>query len=180
VCVRFRQGFSDYLAIVECKDEKVSIDQVESLSKKQEDVGAARVILVSSKGFQKGAIAAAESYGIDTHVLTEERADWTRSVRKHVHELPFPRGIEFDMPPVPESMRGPGRFAKYADIDFVDSNRGAPFTLATIARDVSLWAHKSKLPLPCVVELNFEDGTAFKPPGQQTFIPVNGLKIELA
>lgn len=70
VCIRFRKQFSSYFAAVECKDERVSIGEVEELKTKREDIGADRIIVLSSGGFQQGAIEAARAYGIDAHELT--------------------------------------------------------------------------------------------------------------
>lgn len=100
VSLRFRHGYYEYLAIIECKDfkTKVPVKEVEAFRTKIEDVGAQKGIMVSPKGFQKGATKAAETFNIDLFTLTEEVGDWTKTIRENVIQVPFPTSIQFDHP----------------------------------------------------------------------------------
>lgn len=180
ICVRFKHAFSDYFTMVECRDKRVSISEVEALQVKKADVGAARAIIVTSEGYQKGALDVAEHYGIDVHELSEERVDWTRTIREEVYRIPFPRSVEFDMPamaPANDSRHiGPVRFA---DINFFDEEGNRRFDLASVLVDVGSWAHEIGLALPCSIDLRFDEGTSFESPRGKLLIPVYGLKFVL-
>jgi hypothetical protein len=179
ICIRFKKQFSEYLAVVECKDERVSIDEVEALSKKQDDMGADRLIVLSARGFQQGALEAAKAYGIDAHELTEERLDWTTAIKTHRHELPFPRNIHFDMPSLPAAGDVNSGYMKFSELEFHDAVCGGIFTLADVIRDVCVWAHKTALTLPCQVDVRFDDATSFRPPNHPVQVPVYGLTLQL-
>jgi hypothetical protein len=181
VSVRFKRAFSDYHTMVECKDERVSIDQIESLIQKRADVGADRVVVISSGGYQEGAVKAAKAHGVDVHELTEDRAHWTQAIRRDICDVPFPREIEFDMPPVgstevPERVFGP---IKFTEVEFFDGLSDRAFDLATVLRDVGVWAYEKELRLPCEVDLRFDEGTLLRPPGKNVLVPVYGLKFVL-
>ncbi|MFY9825659.1 MAG: restriction endonuclease [Thermoanaerobaculia bacterium] len=175
--VRFKQGYYDYLAVVECKDYKISIDLVEAFRTKLEDVSADRGIMVSSVGFEAGAKAAAEAYGIEIFTLQGELSDWTKRVRETQHDLPMAVGITFDHDPLEdaESLSGFSLFAEIK-LSFPD---GQQSNLANIIRDVCLWAHKEKLPLPAKVDLRFSEGVSFRVPEKDLWIAVRGLLIRL-
>lgn len=180
IAVRFKRLYSEFLLMVECKDERVSIDQIEALNTKRQDVGANHVIVVSSSGYQEGAIQAAKSHGIDLHELTEERVDWTSTLRRKLYEVPFARHVEFDSPPFAGTASSPPIGpVKFADIVFHNSEDRDAFTLAEILHDVTVWAHGREIQLPCEIRLRFEGTVVFQPPGRQILTPVYGLSITL-
>ena len=63
---RYRLGGLEYLTIVECKHwkERVGVDIVNQLYSIQQDVGAHKAAVVTTRGFQKGAITVASKNGI--------------------------------------------------------------------------------------------------------------------
>jgi hypothetical protein len=179
ICVRYERVGQQHFVMVECKDEEVSISQVEGFNTKKMDVGADHVVVVSARGFQEGAMAAARAYDIDVFHLSEESVGWTESIRTHVHEIPWPRSIDFDMPPAKLQEKTPSFAVRLTATPFVNDLQHTSTNLATIVRDVCLWAHQVKLPLPCIVDARFDEGMAFRPPNSSVFIPVYGLKLTL-
>jgi hypothetical protein len=55
-----------HVVAVECKDHfsSISVDKIEAFHSKLEDVGADKGIIIAKSGFQQGAMAAADNYGI--------------------------------------------------------------------------------------------------------------------
>lgn len=81
VTIRFKNGFYEYLTIIECKNytEPVPAEKVDALVTKSRDVGANKAIMVSSASYQKGAIEVARRHNIQLLSLktikeTTERA----------------------------------------------------------------------------------------------------------
>ncbi len=180
ICVRYDRNGEIYFAMVECRDKKVSIDQVEALHTKKKDVGADHVVVVSSAGFQKGAHAAAKAYHIDIFKLKELAVDWTEEIRTHVNKLPWPRSIEFDMPQVPVVNGAAPILAQLTETPFVNDADGTSTNLGFIVRDVCIWAHESRFRLPCEVHIKFDPGMSFRPPQTSVFVPVYGVKMVLS
>lgn len=179
ISLKFHQGYYDYLAIVECKDTLVSIDMVESFKTKIEDVGAHRGIVVTSKGYQSGAVEAAKAYDIELFKLSEESTDWIVKVREDVHEFPFASQIAFDHPPMnPEQQIEPSSDVDWRNIPFIDRN-GHRTNLGDIITDTCMWAHENKVDLPLIVNIRFESGMSFRLPSATTMIPISGIRITL-
>lgn len=67
-------GGADLLVLVECKryNCRVPVDDVEEFHSKLDDIGAQKGILVTTLGFQKGAIKAARGRRIALALLTQE------------------------------------------------------------------------------------------------------------
>lgn len=79
VLIRHRQGLYEHLVVVECKYWRQSVKRlhVDALATTVREVGAAKGVLFSSKGFQAGAITQAEGEGIDLFVVRElTREEW--------------------------------------------------------------------------------------------------------
>ncbi len=82
VSVRFRKGSHDFLIIFECRDRKRKNgpDWIEQITQKTRDLGANKVIAVSSSGFTQGAIEKAKQHNIKLRTLEEitpqEIFDW--------------------------------------------------------------------------------------------------------
>lgn len=66
---------SNLLFLIECKCYKhsVSVDDVEEFHSKIDDIGAHKGIMVTTIGFQEGAIKAAKGRGIALALLTKDR-----------------------------------------------------------------------------------------------------------
>lgn len=73
ITIRFRHGFYEYLAVIECKSysRPVSVKEVEAFVTKSIDVKANKAIMVSSSGFQEGGIEVAERHNIELFTLEE-------------------------------------------------------------------------------------------------------------
>jgi hypothetical protein len=71
VTIRFKSGFYEYLTVVECKEYKkaVAAEKVEALVTKARDVRADKAIMVSSSGYQKGALTVARRHGVKLFTL---------------------------------------------------------------------------------------------------------------
>jgi hypothetical protein len=66
VTIRFKNGFYEYLTVIECKNyaEPVPAEKVDALVTKSRDVGANKAIMVSSSSYQKGALDVARRHNI--------------------------------------------------------------------------------------------------------------------
>ncbi len=82
ISVRFRKGSHEFLIIFECRDRKRKNgpDWIEQITQKTKDLGANKVIAVSSSGFSRGAIEKAKHNNILLRTLEEitqqEIYDW--------------------------------------------------------------------------------------------------------
>lgn len=102
VSVRFEKGSHNFLIIFECRDRKRKNgpDWIEQITQKTRDIGANKVIAVSSSGFTKSAIKKAQHNNINLRTLEEitpqEIFDWfipksipVRQLRYDVKQLQF-------------------------------------------------------------------------------------------
>lgn len=73
VSLRFKVGLHDYLTLIECKkiEKPLPVDKVDAFVTKIRDAKANKGIIVSSSGFQSGAIEVAKRHGIDLFTLKE-------------------------------------------------------------------------------------------------------------
>lgn len=73
VTLRFRKGVHNYLTVIECKDfaDAVPVEKVEAFITKANDAGADKVVMVSSAGFQSGALAVAEKHSVRLFTIEE-------------------------------------------------------------------------------------------------------------
>lgn len=77
VVIRHRQDLYEHLIIAECKywNSNVTRDEVDALSISVREVGAARGVIFSTKGFQSGAITQAKHENIDLYVVRDLTAE---------------------------------------------------------------------------------------------------------
>jgi hypothetical protein len=180
VSIRFKQGFYDYLAIVECKDygTKVEMGEVEAFRTKMEDVGAMHGIMVSPHGFQKGAITTAEAYNIELFTLTEVKSDWTKKIKADVLTLPFATRIEFDYPDfeMPEPYKAPLPL-EFDKMLFYEDQHKDPLTLQDLVMNVTHWVIEQKLELPCIVDAPLGSPLLTQFPGTNFYTPIYALTI---
>ena len=181
VSLRFHHGYYQYLVIIECKDlkGKVPIKEIEAFRTKMEDVRAHKGIMVSSKGFQKGAIEAAKGFNIDLFTLREEIGDWTETIRQNVTRIPFPTDIQFDHPIVDKPLVPHKQSISPQEILLYKDEKSPPVSLAQIEMDISAWAYHKRIPLPCVADVKFESELLTQFPGTNFDTPIYGMKIKL-
>ena len=74
VTVRFTHGVHEYLTVVECRDHEaaVPVSAVEAFVTKARGAQANKAVVVSSSGYQSGAIAVAERENVVLLAVTEE------------------------------------------------------------------------------------------------------------
>jgi len=74
VSIRFKFGNFYYLTVIECKEykSKIPVEKVEAFITKSNAAKANKAVMVSSSGFQKGAIAVANNNGIELFTLSEK------------------------------------------------------------------------------------------------------------
>jgi hypothetical protein len=84
--IRFSHLTYDYLTVVEVKDYLVPVKEVEAFVTKARRARANKTVMVSSAGFQSGAIEVARDEHVDLFVL-KEAEDWPQYV-KVVQEKP--------------------------------------------------------------------------------------------
>lgn len=72
--IKMNIGGADFLVLIECKcyTHSVGVDDVEEFHSKLDDIGAHKGILVTTSGFQSGAIKTAMGRGIALAILTAE------------------------------------------------------------------------------------------------------------
>lgn len=80
--IRFSYFSYSYLTVVECKDYLVPVGEVEAFVTKARRAHANKAIMVSSVGFQSGAIKVARDEGIELFVLKESNKwpDWVKII----------------------------------------------------------------------------------------------------
>lgn len=180
ISIKFNHLYYSYLLIIECKDYKspVPITAVEAFRTKLEDVGADKGVMVSSSGFQQGAVETAKAYGIELFTLTEEKSDWTRRLREFKIALPFPYDISFDHPSIPKDERDlEQKPIGFAEILFYKSPSKPPRSLLDILKDLCLWALDTSLRLPSKLNVRFRQPFLMKIPSREQYVPVYGLKV---
>ena len=74
VTIRFTHGVHDYLTVVECRDREaaVPVGDVEAFVTKARGVRANKAVVVSSSGYQSGAIAVAKAENVVLLTVTED------------------------------------------------------------------------------------------------------------
>jgi hypothetical protein len=77
VLIRHKQGLYEHLVIVECKYWNSAVERlhVDALATTVREVGAARGVIFSTKGFQSGAITQAKAENIDLFVVRDLSAE---------------------------------------------------------------------------------------------------------
>lgn len=179
VSVRFTHGFTEYLLIVECKNykHKVPVRDVEALRTKMQDVGANHAVMVTTVGYQAGAVETARAYNIELRTLAEEVSDWVDVVKRQIVKVPVFASAEFDHDPLdgPSSM-GHSPVA-YDDVIFFRSAEGkGPVTFAELIRNIAWQIHQRGERLPAEVTVPFSPPWQVQFPGHQPF-SVRGIKI---
>ncbi|MGA7385981.1 MAG: restriction endonuclease [Methylocella sp.] len=73
VLIRHKQGLYEHLVVAECKYWNSAVErlQVDALATTVREVGAARGVIFSTKGFQSGAITQAKAESIDLFVVRD-------------------------------------------------------------------------------------------------------------
>jgi hypothetical protein len=183
VSVRFKQGLYDHLVIIECKDygsRNVSMEKVEAFETKKKDVGATLGIMVSPKGFQKGAVKKAKFYNIELYTLTEVKSDWTKHIKAEVLSLPFPTNIELDYPyfDLPDSYQEPQPI-QFGDMLFYKNQHKLPMSLDEIIRRIAKWVIKKDLLLPCKVTVPYDPPLLTRFLGTDFYTPIYSITVTL-
>ena len=179
VSVRFTHGFSKYLLIVECKNykHKVPVGDVEALRTKMQDVGAHHAVMVTTVGYQAGAVETARAYDIELRTLAEEIGEWVDVVKKQIVKVPVFAGAEFDHDPrdgPPSAGRSP---VAYEDVVFYRSAEGKkPVTFAELIKTIAWKVHQRGERLPIEVTVPFDPPWQVQFPGHQPFT-VRGVKL---
>jgi hypothetical protein len=178
VSVRFNQGLSEYLLIVECKlaKRKVSLEKIESLITKMRDVGADRAIMVTNHGYQVGAIETARAHNIDLRTLTEQVHDWTSVVKREVMSFPFFAGAEFDHDP----LDGPMVCSPitYDSIKLLRIAEQKPsLTFADLVKNIALQVYKQGERLPAEATVPFQPSWHMIFPNITRPIELRGVKL---
>jgi hypothetical protein len=180
VSLRFKHGFYEYLLIVECKNykNKVPVKDVEAFQTKKQDVGADRAVMVTTVGYQAGAIETARAYNIELRTLMEEVSDWTNVVKSEVIRFPFFSGAEFDHDPLNRPLLTEWKPLTYDSIVFLREAEGkSPVTLEELIKNIAVQLHKGGAQLPAVATVPFNPPWQVLFPGEQTPFSVRGVKL---
>jgi len=180
VSIRFKQAYYDYLAIIECKDYagRVPVKDVEAFSKKLEDLGADKGVMVSREGFQEGASKTAEADGIELFTLTEVKSDWTKTIKADVLTLPWPTNIEFDYPQfeLSELYKEPCP-VEYGEVLFYRDQNTPPISLHQLIGNMAKWVVVQDLVLPCVVKAPYEPPLLVQFPKTEFYTPIYSITV---
>lgn len=179
VSVRFTHGFSEYLLIVECKDykHKVPVRDVEALRTKMQDVGADRAVMVTTVGYQAGAVETARAYNIELRTLAEEISDWVNVLKRQIVRVPFFAGAEFDHDPLDGPPIVEQTPVAYDKVVFLRQAEGKePVTFAELIKNIAWQTHQSGERLPAEVTVPFDPPWQVQFPGQRPFT-VRGVKL---
>jgi hypothetical protein len=100
---KFKQAGIEHKVLVECKNysENLSLEKVRNFFAVLHDIGGARGIMVTTVGYQSGASAFAEFYGIELKVLrkpTEE--DWEGRVKNLILRIKAKWPVSTDEKPI--------------------------------------------------------------------------------
>jgi hypothetical protein len=97
VTIRHMHRDQTVLTVIECKDlsKRVSINAVEAFVTKAADINASRAIIVSAKGFQRGAIASAKKHRVELWTLSEFIEDWPARLTREPIEALNIRNVQF-------------------------------------------------------------------------------------
>lgn len=87
ISIRGCVGTHDILVVIECRDRKIKqgVEWIEQISEKTKDIGANKVIAVSSKGFTVSAINKAKIRNIDLYTFKEVNSDNVINLVKITH-----------------------------------------------------------------------------------------------
>lgn len=179
VSVRFTHGFSEYLLIVECKNykHKVPVRDVEALRTKMQDVGADRAVMVTTVGYQAGAIETARAYNIELRTLSEEIGDWVNIVKRQLIRVPFFAGAEFDHDPLDRPLVFEQSSLGYEEVVFLRPTEGKrPVTFAELIKNIAWQLHQHDERLPAEATVPFDPPWQVVFPNQQPFF-VHGVKL---
>ena len=182
ISVRFDYLYYSYLIVIECKDynTRVPISDVEAFRTKMEDVGADKGVIVSTNGFQCGAVETGKAFGIELFTLTEERTDWTQLVKEFRIAFPCPRHITFDNC---ETTHTNGKFipqqVSMKSIVLYANGGEIPLALTDIIKNTCIRAHHGKWALPTEVYVQFEHPYLMQLPASKDRIKVRGLTLFL-
>lgn len=180
VSIRFKHTYYDYLAVVECKDYtgRVPIKEVEAFSKKLEDLGADKGIMVSHDGFQDGANKTAKADRIELFTLTEVKSDWTKTIKAEILTLPFPTNIEFDYPAIemPGLQQGAMEFGR---LWFYKDQYNPPVPLSHILRIVSTQVVRDQISMPCKVRVRCNPPLLTQFPGTKFYTPIHAIIVSM-
>jgi hypothetical protein len=175
-----KYGFYEYLLIVECKNYKykVPVKDVESLRTKMQDVGADRAVMVTTVGYQAGAIETARAYNIELRTLAEEVSDWTSVVKREVIRFPFFAGAEFDHDPLDRPLATERTPLTYDSIVFLRQAEGrSPVTFAELIKNIAVQIHERGERLPAEVTVPFDPPWQVLFPNEQNPFPVRGVML---
>jgi hypothetical protein len=182
ISIKFAQGFYEYFLAIECKDYKkpVSIDKIEAFSTKLQDIGANKGIVVSSKGFQEGAIKSAGVNDIELYTFEEIISGWTEEIKESIIGVPFITEILFDNPPGfhEPNKKLEGGF-RLDDIILYNTNTCEEKSFGIMIAELCLWALQVKLSMPAKLSIKLGSEFYLRLPITKKYVPVAGYSAML-
>jgi len=107
VTIRFSELAYNFLTIIECKDYVVPVGDIDAFVTKSAAAHANKAVVISSQGFQSGALKVAADHGIELYVL-EESEEWPPGLRI-ISEEPALSVTEVEL------VRGPEVLHRFSD-----------------------------------------------------------------
>lgn len=142
-----------------------------------QDVGADRAVMVTTVGYQAGAIESACAYNIELHTLSEEISDWVNVVKKQIIRVPFFAGAEFDHEPLNRPLVIGQSSLAYDEVVFFRPAEGKrPVTFAELIKNIAWQLHQRGERLPAEATVPFDPPWQVLFPNEQPF-PVRGVKL---
>jgi hypothetical protein len=123
ISIRFSHFAYEYLTLIECKDSLVPVGDVEAFVTKSRRAGANKAVVVSSVGFQSGALKVAAEEGIEAFVLAESDVwpEWLKVAGEErvlavtdVEVLASDGAVLRQFPNDPSALEYFGRMARFA------------------------------------------------------------------
>ena len=160
VTVRSKVGPHPVLGIISCKHKKrpVPISEVEAFITSKQDLNAAIAIMVSSSGYQEGALAKAKMYGLQLWTLQQaETAAWRNEIRVYKLLYPIFSELRFD-PILPADAIPQGNRIELNEITFVTPDQ-KQYSLQNLSAMAIDQASQMCVPIPNWVNLELPAGS---------------------
>ena len=176
VTIRTKAGPHEVLGIVQCKYERrpVAITDVESFILVKQDLNAGFAVMVSRSGYQEGALAKAKLHDVRLWTLEEAScASWRDEIRTFELRYHMFEEIQFN-PRIPADAFPQRQYVvEFGDVTI--SNGVKSMTLSQALEQAIKDATERCLPLPCWLDVNYEEGSTITLHGQ-TF-PIQKLEL---
>lgn len=107
-------GLYELFTAIECKDTEVRVEDVEAFVTKLDDIGAHKGVIISSAGFQAGALSAAKAHNVEAIRIVEQQSRMVHTSRTAPSTRP--KVLAFTFQPAPTWTGDPRPLSQLSDI----------------------------------------------------------------